>query len=85
MSEEKGYTINDRRGLNKGQEEPNEVCRVCGSQEVHSKEYGKPTMECIEYLRKRIVDLEFQLEQEGLLPDPTVEPPQFDRVDEAYK
>lgn len=30
---------------------PEEVCRVCGSKEVHSKEYGKSTMHCIVYLQ----------------------------------
>lgn len=41
------YTINDRRDEKKSEE----VCRVCGSPQVHSKEYGKPTVNCIEYLR----------------------------------
>jgi len=34
-----------------------EVCRCCGSNDVHTREYNKPTMECIEYLRKQISDL----------------------------
>jgi hypothetical protein len=34
-----------------------EVCRVCGSRDVHSQAYGKPTMECIEYLRMVIKEL----------------------------
>jgi len=55
MSDEgKGYTIIDRRGMNEGQEHPDEVCRVCGSKTVHSKQYGKPTMDCINYLNKKI-------------------------------
>jgi hypothetical protein len=41
------YTVNDRRG----QEKPTEVCRVCGSKDTHSREYNKPTMDCIKYLR----------------------------------
>lgn len=60
MSEEKPYTITDRRGMKEGQEHPDEVCRVCGSNEVHSKEYGKPTMECITFLQNQIVLLERQ-------------------------
>lgn len=53
MEKEKSYTINDRRGLElkDGQECMDEVCRVCGSQEVHSKEYGRPTLECVRYLK----------------------------------
>ena len=30
-----------------------EVCRVCGSKEVHTQKYNKPTMKCIEFLRKK--------------------------------
>jgi hypothetical protein len=55
---DKPYTITDKRGLEKGQETPNEVCRVCGSQEVHSKKYGKPTMECIKYLKNQVSELQ---------------------------
>jgi hypothetical protein len=47
----KDYTITDRRGMSDGQEHPEEVCRVCGSKEVHSKNYGRPTMECVRYLQ----------------------------------
>ena len=50
----KGYTITDKRGV----EEPKEVCRCCGSTEVHTKQYNKPTMECIIYYRKQINKLE---------------------------
>jgi len=50
----KSYTINDKRG----KEEPKEVCRVCGSSTAHSKEYNKPTMDCIKHLRGRIQKLE---------------------------
>ena len=52
--EKKPYTITDRRGMESGQEHPEEVCRVCGSKVVHSKQYGKPTMECIKYLKDQI-------------------------------
>ncbi len=51
---DKPYTITDKRGMNEGQEHPEEICRVCGSQVVHSKEYGKPTMDCIKYLNDLI-------------------------------
>jgi hypothetical protein len=44
-----GYTVNDRRGG--ANPEPAEVCRVCGCSVVHAREYNKPTMGCIEYLR----------------------------------
>lgn len=55
MSEkEKSYTITDRRGMSDNQEHPEEVCRVCGSKDVHSKKYGQPTMECIKYLQGNI-------------------------------
>lgn len=30
---------------------PNEVCRVCGSRDVHVDHYGQPTVKCITYLR----------------------------------
>jgi len=42
------WTVTDRRG----KETPKPVCRVCGSYDEHSTEYNKPTMACIEYLRK---------------------------------
>lgn len=45
---EQGIMVNDKRGEDK----PQEACRVCGSQEVHSMEYNKPTMDCIEYLKE---------------------------------
>ena len=32
-------------------------CRVCGSSDVHSKRYNLPTMDCIKYLRSIISDL----------------------------
>jgi hypothetical protein len=51
---EKPYTITDRRGMESGQEHPEEVCRVCGSKKVHSKKYYKPTMDCIKYLKDLI-------------------------------
>ena len=57
-NEEKPYTITDKRGMNEGQEHPEEVCRVCGSKTVHSKKYGKPTMECIKFLKDQISQLE---------------------------
>lgn len=43
------YKVNDRRGQN--HEQPGERCRVCGSADVHTDQYNKPTMGCIEYLR----------------------------------
>jgi hypothetical protein len=47
--------INDRRSWSPDYvPEPKEACRVCGSSDVHSTQYSKPTMGCIEYLRKEI-------------------------------
>lgn len=47
------YTITDRRG---GQN-PREVCRVCGAGECHTVEYGRPTMQCVQFLRDEIEGL----------------------------
>ena len=52
-----GYIVTDRRGLKQNQELPNEVCRVCGCEVVHSKQYNQPTMDCITYLRSVISSL----------------------------
>jgi hypothetical protein len=53
---DKGYTVRDRRG---GQNpEPAEVCRVCGSPEVHSLKYNQPTMECIAFYRSQVSGLD---------------------------
>lgn len=41
------YTVNDRRGTRP----VDEVCRVCGSEEVHTTNYNQPTMACVAYLR----------------------------------
>lgn len=46
------YSVNDRRGKDK--EKPLEACRVCGAPKVHTREYNKPTMDCIKYLREQI-------------------------------
>lgn len=47
--------INDRRPWSPDfVPEPKEACRVCGAEEVHSTEYNKPTMKCIEQLRSEI-------------------------------
>lgn len=48
------YTVNDKRG----KEPTTEPCRVCGAKIPHSKEYNKPTMDCIKHLRSRIAELE---------------------------
>jgi len=48
------YTVNDKRG----KKAPQEVCRVCGAPTVHSKDYNKPTMECIKYLRAELAKKE---------------------------
>lgn len=48
--------IKDNRELMRNRER--EVCRVCGSLTVHVREYRKPTMDCIEFLRCRINELE---------------------------
>ncbi len=56
MSKEKkeGFIIHDRRG----EVEPKPVCRVCGSQDEHTRDYNFPTMQCIKYLREKIAKLE---------------------------
>ena len=54
----KGYIVTDQRGMEEGQEHPEEVCRVCSSKTVHSKKYGVPTMECIDFLTGKIAALE---------------------------
>ena len=48
------YKINDKRG----KEEPQEVCRRCGSEHAHVWNYtDPPTMACIEYLREQVSEL----------------------------
>ena len=42
----------DKRRWSKDYE--GEVCRVCGSRDVHTQEYGEPTMACINYLKSII-------------------------------
>jgi hypothetical protein len=53
MTEEKknGYTVIDRRGQ---EEKDVEVCRVCASKEVHTRDYNVPTMECVNHLWDQI-------------------------------
>ena len=48
------YKVNDKRG----KEPVQEPCRVYGAPVTHSRDYNKPTMECIKYLRGRIAELE---------------------------
>lgn len=55
MSETKGYAVRDRRGGK--DQEPKEACRVCGSSEVHTRDYNQPTMKCIEHLRDKCSEL----------------------------
>jgi hypothetical protein len=58
------YKVVDKRGI----EPTPESCRVCGGPITtdkkgipnHSREYNKPTMDCIRYLRGRIQELEKQ-------------------------
>jgi hypothetical protein len=51
------HTVIDRRRLSEDYvEPPSEVCRICGSTTVHTREYNKPTMDCINYLRSKIKD-----------------------------
>lgn len=45
-----GYTIIDKRGA----EPLRLLCRVCGSSVEHSKDYNKPTMACINWLKDQI-------------------------------
>ena len=33
------------------------VCKVCGSEEIHSTNINQPTMKCIEFLRSIIISL----------------------------
>lgn len=50
-----GYKVLDKRGEEKDKTLP---CRVCGCPIEHSKDYNKPTMECIKYLRGKISELQ---------------------------
>lgn len=53
MSENKGYTVRDRRAGGTDRE----VCRTCGAAadpEPHTREYNHPTMDCIFHLRNEI-------------------------------
>lgn len=43
------HNVIDKRGTD--YKEPKEVCRVCGSETVHTRDYGRPTTECIKYLK----------------------------------
>lgn len=52
------YKFIDRRYNPK----PKPVCRVCGSLHIHSEEYNKPTIDCIEYLRSIISSYKTTLE-----------------------
>ena len=40
-----------------------ESCRYCGSGEVHTREYGKPTFNCAKHLREENSELRGQLER----------------------
>jgi hypothetical protein len=48
--------IIDRRGGKNPK--PTEACRVCGSKEVHTREYNQPTKECMQYMLAEIRRLE---------------------------
>lgn len=43
------------------QSKSTEACRVCGCSLVHSREYQKPTMDCIRFLRDKIEVLQDEL------------------------
>lgn len=57
IEQREGYTFIDRRVP--------EPCRVCLSPDGHSAHYGKPTMECIQYLRSRIAEFEVVPDADG--------------------
>ena len=51
-----------------------ECCRYCGSSEVHTQEYGKPTFNCAKHLREENSELRREAEKlaeqvEGLEPE----------------
>lgn len=50
MSENEPIKITDKRRWMPNAEV--ECCRVCGSREVHSQAYGKPTVDCITSMRE---------------------------------
>jgi hypothetical protein len=55
IEQKPGYIVNDKRG----EEDANvEVCRVCASKDVHTRDYNKPTMACVNHLWERIRELE---------------------------
>ena len=62
VEQKKGFTVTDFRGVGRP-EPPKPQCRVCGSEEEHSSQYGKPTMACIEFLREEIAVLKKELEK----------------------
>lgn len=54
--------IKDNTGLLKKHQEETEknveVCRICGSKEIHSFAYDIPTMRCVNYLKSRLKAVE---------------------------
>lgn len=68
---DKAYTVRDRRG---GQHpETAEACRVCGSAQVHTREYSKPTMDCIEFLRSQVSGLDAKCQEWAHAMQPVVQ------------
>lgn len=56
MEEKKeGFVVRDLRGV---ENKPGEVCRVCGSVNIHSRTYDAPTMDCIKYYRTQLALVE---------------------------
>ena len=49
MEEKKeGFVVRDLRGV---ENKDGDVCRVCGSIDVHTRVYNQPTMDCVKYFR----------------------------------
>lgn len=48
---------------------PREACRCCGAGTVHTQDYGKPTPDCIEFLRGTIRLMEKQIDALEEAPD----------------
>jgi hypothetical protein len=55
--------IKDNREEFRKRREVGETCRVCGSKEVHSTQYNRPTMDCVEFLRQCMSDMRETIEE----------------------
>lgn len=53
--------MDNKEEIKENKKEKTEVCKVCGSKAVHSRQYSFPTMSCIVYLRGIIDQLKGDL------------------------